>query len=543
MNIYFLGMMIALLIYVAIGLAISKKVKNAEDFYVAGRQAPVALIAGSLIASYASTGMFMGDAATCYEGGFAPMMLLSGMQTLGYILGAVFFGRYLRRSRTLTIPEFFGRRFHSDRVRLLATITAMVTMVVYLLSIMQGIGTLMNVVTGVDYNLCIIIAMIAFTMISATSGSRGVLITDSIMAAVFTAALVVGVGYIAGNSGGWFSAIQSLASNGDTSALLSWMGKPEVLSPNYSSGFDSILWGLTFGVSWASVCMVGPWQASRYQMSKSEHVVVKSAYISALGIFLLQFLSGMGAVMVNVVNPDMENSTHVLIWASMHMMPKLLGVVLLTGILAAGISSATTFLSLIGASMANDILPAMKRKRSTGTTESGDRANIQAGRISMVVVAGIVLALAVSNTPAIRIILYFGSSIIAASWMPVGFACILSKRVTKAGAFWGMLTGFVLCFAIKLGTHFAQVNLPSYLDPTILGIVANSVVLFVISRFTRVTEEEKREWEKLLVVPDSERGADDVKKTLAFARWGLLIGPLFAGILLAFWIIPYLMAV
>lgn len=63
MNIYFIGMCIAMVIYLAVGFVVSKKVKTANEFYVAGRRAPVILIAGSLIASYTSTGMFMGDAA------------------------------------------------------------------------------------------------------------------------------------------------------------------------------------------------------------------------------------------------------------------------------------------------------------------------------------------------------------------------------------------------------------------------------------------------------------------------------------------------
>ena len=113
MNIYFIGMCITMAIYVIMGLFISRKVKNANDFYVAGRRAPTLLIAGSIIASYASTGLFMGDAAQCYDGAFFTIILTIGMQNVGYIIGAVFFGRYLRRSKVMTIPQFFGKRFCS----------------------------------------------------------------------------------------------------------------------------------------------------------------------------------------------------------------------------------------------------------------------------------------------------------------------------------------------------------------------------------------------------------------------------------------------
>ena len=147
MNIYFIGMCISLIAYLVIGFFITKKVKNADDFYVAGRRAPVLLIAGSMIASYASTGMFMGDAGEYYSGLFSPMTILATMQVAGYLYGAVFFGRYLRRSEVYTIPEFFGIRFVSERMRKLATITSIITMTVYLLSVIQGIGTLMNLVT------------------------------------------------------------------------------------------------------------------------------------------------------------------------------------------------------------------------------------------------------------------------------------------------------------------------------------------------------------------------------------------------------------
>jgi len=188
MNIYFIGMCLSFVAYIIIGFVISRKVKDANDFYVAGRRAPVILIVGSMIASYASTGMFMGDAGEYYSGLFSPMTILATMQVTGYIYGAVFFGRYLRRSKVMTIPEFFGTRFQSEAVRKLATVTAIITMTVYLLSVMQGIGTLMNVVTGVNYNLCIVLALIAFLVVSVASGASGVLITDTLMFAIFTIA-------------------------------------------------------------------------------------------------------------------------------------------------------------------------------------------------------------------------------------------------------------------------------------------------------------------------------------------------------------------
>ena len=522
MNIYLLGMIISFIAYLGIGFVVSKRVKNADEFFVAGRNAPIFLVVGSMIASYVSTGMFMGDAGEYYSGLFSPMTILATMQVVGYIYGAVFFGRYLRRSEVLTIPDFFGMRFCSEAVRKLTTITAIITMTVYLLSVMQGIGTLMNVVTGLDYNLCIFIAMIVFVLVSIISGASGVLITDTLMFAVFTIALVISAFVIVKNAGGWLAVVKQLANFSDKQGLLSWGGKIDYM---YSRKSDNVIWGIIYGIVWMSVCMVGPWQSSRYLMAKNEHTVIRSSLFTAFGIFALQLLVGIASVTVNLFNPNLENASHVMIWASTNVVPTFLGVILLTGVLAAGISSATTFLSLIGSSIANDVF-------------RGKGNSIRVGRISMIIISIVVLLLAVSNPPQIRIILYFGGSIVAASWMPVAVASILSKRVTKAGAFWGMLIGFAGCFIIKLVSSVFKLTLPVYFDSTIVGMVLNVATLVIVSALTQVTEMEKAARRKLFIVPECEKKPEDIKRTKTYLKMTIFLGFIIAMILVLVWGIP-----
>ena len=206
-NIYFIGMCISMAIYIVIGIIVSRRVKDIDDYYVAGRNAPTFLISGSLIASYVGVALFMGDAAESYSGIFSSIVFLAVMQTAGYIIGAVFFGRYLRRSGVLTIPEFFKKRFDSKAMKTLAAITAIITMSVYLISIVQGIGTLMNVVTGVDYKICVTLALVVFTFVTVLSGSNGVLITDTLMASIFTLAMLLAALFISHRTGGLFYSI------------------------------------------------------------------------------------------------------------------------------------------------------------------------------------------------------------------------------------------------------------------------------------------------------------------------------------------------
>lgn len=543
MNSYLIGMIIAMAIFIAIGFIVSKQVKNAEDFYVAGRRAPTILITGSLVASFLSTGLFMGDAATCYQGALAAILIFSGMQGAGYIFGAVFFGRYLRRAKVYTIPEFFGKRFNSKRMRTLAAIVAVVTMSVYLLSVMQGIGTLMEVVTGVDYRICLIVATVVFSLIAVTSGSKGVLITDTLMATLFTMSLFVGVVFISKNTGGWYDTIQYLASRVDTNAIVSWAGRAGVLGASYKGGADNVIWGLVYGIVWMSVCMIGPWQASRFQMARSEHAILKSAYFAAFGVFLLDFVAGIGAVFVQRVFPDMPDPSRVLIWASMNLMPKVLGIILLTGILSAGISSATTFQSLIGASVANDIVKSIRKEtdlNDKAEKEAADKKAINIGRIAMITAALIVLVIAVFNPPALFIIMFLGGALIASTWMPVAVACVFSKRLTKTGAFCGMLAGFIGTFIYKLVAYFAGWDLPIYLDPSLVGIVLNIIAMIAGSAFTKVTDEEREARLQLFIMPGSEKKPEEVSRTLLFMKVGCLVGAAAFIVLMVLWVIPYM---
>lgn len=523
MNIYFAGIIVSMIIYIVLGIVISKRVKNANDFFVAGRQAPTVLVAGSLIASYCSTGLFMGDAGEAYSGFFTPLMLVVMMQSGGYILGSVFFGKYLRRSEALTIPEFFGKRFHSRPLQVLAGLTAVVIMTIYLLSVMQGVGTLMNYVTGIDYRICIVLILITLVILTVTSGAKGVLITDTIMFGIFTAASLVAVGIILGKIGGWNAAVKNVTDLND--ALFSWHGD---LTHLYPTGAENVAWGVMSGLTWVSVCAIGPWQSSRYLMAKNEHVAVRASVFAAVGVTVLEFLVPATAVLLNVFSDKIPDATQCMIWAATNMVPIAVGVVMLTGVVAAGISSATTFLSLVGSSVANDI---MKNKN--------DSEKLKFGRWSIVIVCIIVMILAVFNPPQIYIIMLLSGTVVVCSWFPVCIVSVWSKRVTKAGAFAGMLGGFIGCASTKIIGAVGGVSIPIYLDSFVVGLVINIVCLIVVSKITSVSKEEMESRAKLFVVPEGQDNPVEVRKTKRALLGFVLFGISVFLVLLFLWVLPY----
>lgn len=134
---------------------------------------------------------------------------------------------------------------------------------------------------------------------------------------------------------------------------------------------------------------------------------------------------------------------------------------------------------------------------------------------------------------------FLGGAIVASAWMPVALASVLSSRITKTGAFVGMLVGFVGCFALKLYSNIAHVTLPAICDPVIIGIILNVIGIVIGSLLTKVTDEEKAARTELFVIPDEEKDPGERAKTLRYMRFAPALGVLVAVILLCVWAIPY----
>lgn len=530
MNVYLIGVLSALGVFFLVGMLAGRKVKDTNDYYVAGRNAPVPLIVGSLIASFLSTGAFLGDTGEVYSGFFMGIVIVGVLQSSGYIYGAGLFGKYIRRSAVNTVPEYFGKRFRSPALRTLSALVLLCAVCAYMLSAMQGVATIMSSITGLSYSLSVVIAWFAFTAFTIYSGSPGVLLTDTIMFLVFLVAALIAVPFIIHSAGGWFPTIEKMANSAEIPGILSWTNNLDYL---YPTGAKNLLWAVTYGIVWALVVSISPWQTSRYLMARDEHTVMRSSIWASIGVMVVTVSLYFTAVFIRSINGSLPGSSAV-IWASMNVLPTLVGILMLTGITAAGISSASTFLSLIGFSLVNDIFR---------VKDGDERKRLRVSRLAMLIASLVVLALAYFNPPQIFWIMYFGGTVIASSWSVVALGSVWSKRLSKTGAFAGMLCGFAGCAAMKMISALGHITLPIYLDPFFVGIALSAIGAAVGSAVCGVTAEEKAEREALFVAPACESDEAEVRKTnrlwIVYVAFGVFVGAFF----LFMYALPYLRAV
>ena len=532
MTAYLIGVIIALIVFITVGVIAGRKVKDTNDYYVAGRRAPIILIVGSLIASFLSTGAFLGDTGEVYGGFFMGIVIVGILQASGYVYGANLFGKYIRRAEVNTVPEYFGKRFSSRRIRMLASITLMFAVTAYMLSAMQGISTLMTSITGLDYKVCVIIAWLSFTIFTVYSGSKGVLITDTIMFLIFLVAALIGIPFVVHAAGGWNDAITYLAQNTTRPGIIAWTNNLDYM---YSTGIQNLIWAIVYGIVWAIVVMVSPWQTSRYLMAKDEHTVQRSAIWASMGVVTVTTALYFSAAFIYKINPGIETQSTSIIWGAMNVMPLIVGVVMLTGILSAGVSSASTFLSLIGSSLTNDILDSKKT--------DDVKKNLHISRIGMAIVSLIVLLLAFFNPPQIFWIMYFGGTVIASAWGVVALTSVWSRKMSESAAFWGMLLGFLGCVIPKTYSALSGVTLPIYLDPFFIGVVMSVIGIVIGNQLKQASNTDIAEYEKLHIRPAREKNLEKDKKTHNLMYVYLVFGVMLGLFFVFCYALPYMRAV
>jgi sodium/pantothenate symporter len=279
--------------------------------------------------------------------------------------------------------------------------------------------------------------------------------------------------------------------------IASWSG---IVGPGteWPTAMDYLVWAFVIDIAWSAVYIVGPWQAGRHLMARDEHVVLRSAMYALIIVALLQtVIYGLGGI-VNLVKSDITPSETVLVWAARNLVPEFLGALVLAGIMAAALSSASTFLSLVGFSASNDVV---KREKEL---------DLRSIRIIMMIVGIVVLLASFYFPPNIFWLMLFVGTVYASSWGPVGLMSVWSKSITESAAYWGMITGFVFNVIPAGLEYLGYITWPSYLHPAIIGTVISLITIRIISKRGAVTEQEVAYRIKLHITPEEDC---DVKKT------------------------------
>lgn len=158
-----LGMLIVFFgVMVGIGLYCRRHATDVNGFVLGGRSVGPWLTAFAYGTSYFSAVVFVGYAGQFgWKYGIAATWAGIGNALLGSLLAWAVLGRRTRimtqHLSSATMPEFFGKRFGSDKLKIAASVIIFIFLIPYTASLYNGLSRLFGMAFNIDYSVCVIV--------------------------------------------------------------------------------------------------------------------------------------------------------------------------------------------------------------------------------------------------------------------------------------------------------------------------------------------------------------------------------------------------
>ena len=203
-------------IMIAVGVVSRKHATNVNDFVLGGRSVGPWLTAFAYGTSYFSAVVFVGYAGQFgYKYGLASTWIGIGNAMIGSLLAWVILGRRTRvmtkHLSAATMPDFFGKRFESNALRIAASVISFIFLIPYTASVYNGLSRLFGMAFNVPYAVCVI-AMAALTGVYVVLGGyMATAINDFIQGIVMLFGIMAVIVAVLNGQGGFYQAVMKLS--------------------------------------------------------------------------------------------------------------------------------------------------------------------------------------------------------------------------------------------------------------------------------------------------------------------------------------------
>lgn len=189
------------MIYALIG--ISGRTSDEDEYYVAGRRIPAMYNGMATAADWMSAASFISLAGALYLQGFSG----NGQQPggLAYVMGwtggfclvALLIAPQLRAMKLYTLPDYFDRRFGGRWPRIIAALAAVLCSFTYVVAQIYGIGLIASRLTGVQFEIGILLGLGGVLLCSFLGGMRAITWTQVAQYIMLLLAFLIPVSWLA----------------------------------------------------------------------------------------------------------------------------------------------------------------------------------------------------------------------------------------------------------------------------------------------------------------------------------------------------------
>ena len=514
MNAKTVQILIAMIIYmagvIAIGIVFAKRAnKSSENYFLGGRTLGPWVTAMSAEASDMSGWLLMGLPGVAYWCGLADAAWTAIGLAIGTYLNWLIVSKRLRRysiraNNSITLPDFFSNRFREgekNSKKVIMTLAAgfiLIFFTVYAASCLVTCGKLFSTLFGAPYIAMMILGAVFVLLYTILGGFLAESASDFMQSIVMIVALAVIVIIGTVNAGGIGAVVDNAQSIpgffdffNQATPVLNEAGEQVVSngSPVFGEAssygvlriFSMLAWGLGyFGM---------PQVLLRFMAIRSENELNRSRRIAMIWVVIslavAVFIGIVGRQVFPTEHLTSTDAENIFITLSTSSLPPIIAGFVMAGILAATISSSDSYLLIAASAFSKNIYQGVFKK------DASDKQVMTISRITLLVITLIAVIIALDEKSVIFQVVSFAWAGFGATFGPLMLFSLFWKRINKAGAIAGMISGAGMVFLwklviSKLGGIFAIYEL-------LPAFIFSSICIVVVSLLTAPPSKEIEE--------------------------------------------------
>ncbi len=477
---------IYMLLMVGVGIWAMKKTKSSNDFFMAGRDLGIMVTAFAVFSSTLSGFGFVGGPGLVYRMGMSSiwMVVCAGM---GTCVSAYLLAKRIRLfsevSNSISLPDIVMFRYRSNNTRFLVALAILLGVLGYLATqilamsvVLQDILSKTDTFSNISLISCMVISGSILVFYSVTGGIIASVYTDLIQGGIMiVGAILIFITVVTTFDGGLTGINQTIQ-----------LDDPHAIGPWGTLGMIGCLsWFFVFGLGASGQ----PHVITKFMMNKKISDARYIVPVSAIGYALSALLwIGIGLVMRALVlkglHPELTSADQAAPqFLQQYAHPILAGIVF-SGLFAAIMSTADSFLNIGTAAVVNDI------PKSLGIQVKG---SLRSARITMILITIIAGIFALYSGDLIAILGAFGWGTFAAAIVPTVTLGLNWKRATPFAANVAIISSLLINFFVKI----FKISIPYGIDVGALSLMV-SLILFMGISFLSKAPKLSPEVEKIM---------------------------------------------
>jgi SSS family solute:Na+ symporter len=449
---------------VAIGLYAATKVKNSQDYVVAGRHLPLPFIVATVFATWFGSETVLGIPARFLNDGMKGVVADPFGSSMCLVLVGLFFARPLYRMNLLTIGDFYRARY--DRaVELVTSLCIVISYLGWVSAQITALGLVFSVLTngaiGLEQGMVIGTAIVL--VYTLAGGMFSVAFTDLFQMGVIVLGMIYIATVVSGVAGGAGMVIAHAANSGKFEFLPAFSLRDIVafIAAWITMGFGSIPQQDVF---------------QRVSAAKDEKTAGRGSVIGGCIYFCFAFVPMFLAYSATLIDPDMvarnmsTDTQYILPTLILTHTPFFAQVIFFGALLAAIMSCSSATLLAPSVTFAENVLKPFLPKLV-------DRQFLRMLRIVVLLFALAVLTFALTSGKSIYGMVESAYKItLVAAFTPLAFG-LYWKRATTQGAITAILLGLATWITLEVANPegFFPPQFAGWLA-SVFGMVAGSLL-------------------------------------------------------------------